>query len=435
MSAPNVTVAIEPNDAGSILVCELAPPASSEFGAAQVSLRVEVTNHEASAVHLSSVSVQFPGSSVPAATIPTNLLVDPGASDEWHFEAANNFIIPWPGPLSISVDLKFDGYSTQVTVAAPLKAHVSPVADGAYVFPFLSGSLGAGEYFGGQSGVHGAAGGGVQLFAYDLGIVAIDEDSGQWSTRFPGTDGSKNEHYRIWGKPVYAMADGEIQSWEDEYPANPHPPADLSPPIRVEGNHFYIQHGDELMLYAHLQLGTLPSHLKHEHASVTAGEYLGLVGNSGNSSEPHIHLHAIKGTLPWQGPPRPMPFRLAGTIARASMSGAPMTPPWVDLAGRGLPAEPALVWPGVLPYNWKGIVGRYTAVDPLALVLSNEVYVRLTLPDPPPLEVLRSQISDVLRTMTRAERSRTLTRVQSWGRWANSLAGEVESIAKALNEQ
>jgi hypothetical protein len=117
------------------------------------------------------------------------------------------------------------------------------------------------------------------------------------------------------------------------------------------------------------------------------------------------------------------------------MSGAPMTPPWVDLAGRGLPAEPALVWPGVLPYNWKGIVGRYTAVDPLALVLSNEVYVRLTLPDPPPLEVLRSQISDVLRTMTRAERSRTLTRVQSWGRWANSLAGEVESIAKALNEQ
>jgi murein DD-endopeptidase MepM/ murein hydrolase activator NlpD len=307
MAAPNVTVAIEPHDAGSVLVLELAPLSSSQPGAAQLSLRIEVTNHEATAVQLSSESLQIPGSSVPAATIAANLQVAAGAWGEWHFEAANNIILPWPGPAVLAAQFTFSGYSTPVSITAPLKAHASPVAGGAYLFPFRTGSLSAGEYFTGRSGVHGAAGGGVQLFAYDIGVIAIDEDTGYWSPFHPGTNGSKNEHHRIWGKPIYAMADGIVRSFADQYPANPNPPADLSPPNPVEGNHFYIQHGDELVLYAHLQLGTLPTSLKQADAPVAAGEYLGLVGNSGNSSGPHIHLHAIKGTQAWQGRLAPCP--------------------------------------------------------------------------------------------------------------------------------
>lgn len=435
MAAPNVTVAIEPHDAGSVLVLELAPLSSSQPGAAQLSLRIEVTNHEATAVQLSSVSLQFPGSSVPAATIAANLQVAAGAWGEWHFEAANNIILPWPGPAVLAAQFTFSGYSTPVSITAPLKVHASPVAGGAYLFPFRTGSLSAGEYFTGRSGVHGAAGGGVQLFAYDIGVIAIDEDTGYWSPFHPGTNGSKNEHHRIWGKPIYAMADGIVRSFADQYPANPNPPADLSPPNPVEGNHFYIQHGDELVLYAHLQLGTLPTSLKQADAPVAAGEYLGLVGNSGNSSGPHIHLHAIKGTQAWQGPPRPLPFRLAGTIGQAQASGAPMTPPWVDFAGRGIPAEQALIWPGELPYNWQGVFGQYVAIDPLALILSNELYVKLTLPDPPPIEVLRPRIVQVLRSMSRAERRRTLARIEGWSGWLRALGQEVVTVAEGIDKQ
>ena len=140
-------------------------------------------------------------------------------------------------------------------------------------------------------------------------------------------------------------------------------------------------------------------------APVAEGEYLGLLGNSGNSSGPHIHLHAIKGTQAWQGPPRPLPFRLAGTIGQAQASGAPMTPPWVDFAGRGIPADQALIWPGELPVQLAGhSSGSDVVIDPRALILSNELYVKLTLPDPPPIETLRPRIVQVLRNMSRAER-------------------------------
>jgi len=433
MAAPNVTVTVEPSNVGSILVSELAPLSASHIGQAQLSLRFDVTNNEGTAVHLSTVALQFPGSSIPGVSIPADLLVAASGWGEWHFAPANNIILPWPGPSEVTSLLTFDGYSTPITINAPLQAHVSPVADGAYVFPFNSGSLSAGEYFSGRSGTHGAAGGGVQLFAYDIGVVAIDDDSGNWSDLHPNTNGSKNEHYRIWGKPIYAMADGTVVAFADQYPANPNPPADLSPPNPVEGNHYYIQHGDELVLYAHLQLGTLPSSLKQVGATVAVGDYLGLVGNSGNSTAPHIHLHSIKGTQPWQGPLRPLPLRMAGTIAQVEATDAPMTPPWVDLAGRGLPSEPALIWPGVLPYNWKGTFGQYVAIDPLALILSNAVYVKLTLPDPPPLEVLRPRLAQAMRSMSPAERRRTLARIDGWNGWLVSLAREIRNIADAID--
>ena len=119
MAAPNVTVTIEPNDAGSVLVLELAPLSSSQPGAAQLSLRVEVTNHEATSVKLSSVSLQFPGSSVPAATIAASLQIGSGGWGEWHFEAANNIILPWPGPAVLAAQFTFDGYSTPVSIHGP----------------------------------------------------------------------------------------------------------------------------------------------------------------------------------------------------------------------------------------------------------------------------------------------------------------------------
>jgi hypothetical protein len=112
-----------------------------------------------------------------------------------------------------------------------------------------------------------------------------------------------------------------------------------------------------------------------------------------------------------------------------------MTPPWVDFAGRGIPAEQALIWPGELPYNWQGVFGQYVAIDPLALILSNELYVKLTLPDPPPIEVLRPRIVQVLRSMSRAERRRTLARIEGWSGWLRALGQEVVTVAEGIDKQ
>lgn len=68
---------------------------------------------------------------------------------------------------------------------------------------------------------------------------------------------------------------------------------------------------------------------------------------------------------------------------------------------------------------------RYVAIDPLALLLSPSVYVRLTLPDPPPDGVLAKEIALLVRGMDETERSVAATRVKA-------LRGYVEGMEKAL---
>lgn len=217
------------------------------------------------------------------------------------------------------------------------------------------------------------------------GVVAYDGQNDTWSELLPGGSFAKNDDYRVWGKRIYAMADGIVVRRDNEKPTNTNPPADLSPPDPVEGNHFYIQHGPELMLYAHLQKGTLNPDLLAEGSPVKVGDFLGLAGNSGNSTGPHVHIHAIKGTVPWQGPPQPITFRNSRVIDRTALPGYTHQGPWVTLQARCLPAVMSVIWPNAqVPLGSRVDLSSYQTIDPLALILSNEVYVRLTLPDPPP---------------------------------------------------
>ena len=117
-----------------------------------------------------------------------------------------------------------------------------------------------------------------------MGVMAWDSNLNKWNSILPGKSGDKNEDYRSWGKPVYAMVDGMVVQFKNDIPNNPKPGTDLSPPQIVEGNHFYIQHGDELALYAHLQKGSLNSNFLTKGAHVNKGDFLGLSGYSGNGT-------------------------------------------------------------------------------------------------------------------------------------------------------
>ena len=122
-----------------------------------------------------------------------------------------------------------------------------------------------------------------QRYAYDL--LMMQEDS-----TFDG-EPEDNESYFAFGKEVVAPLEGVIVSAENNI-------ADNTPNIdtneeQLLGNHVIIEHdNDEYSIIAHLKEGSLQV---SGGDNVTAGEVVGLAGNSGNSSEPHIHFHIADG--------------------------------------------------------------------------------------------------------------------------------------------
>jgi murein DD-endopeptidase MepM/ murein hydrolase activator NlpD len=76
------------------------------------------------------------------------------------------------------------------------------------------------------------------------------------------------------------------------------------------GNHALLACGEHHVLLAHLRRGSLRVALG---AEVAAGDRIGAVGNSGNSSEPHLHLHVqTPGTAEAPISGDPLPFTVAG---------------------------------------------------------------------------------------------------------------------------
>ncbi|SNR80477.1 M23 family metallopeptidase [Blastococcus mobilis] len=118
------------------------------------------------------------------------------------------------------------------------------------------------------------------------------------------------------------------------------------------GNSLRILHGDELVLYAHLRSGSVPDALTVPGRVVARGQRLGLLGNSGSSSAPHLHVHAQRvpaGTSPADliaamngGDPPAMPFRPLPFGGARAMRLDEVVPegqgqnPFTELDGHGL---------------------------------------------------------------------------------------------------
>jgi hypothetical protein len=99
-------------------------------------------------------------------------------------------------------------------------------------------------------------------------------------------DGQKNEDYYAFGKELYAPCDGEVVLVVDGVKDNI--PGTLNP-VYVPGNTVIIKTNlDEYAFFAHFKQHSI---VVKQGQKVKAGELLGLCGNSGNSSEPHLHFH------------------------------------------------------------------------------------------------------------------------------------------------
>ena len=138
-------------------------------------------------------------------------------------------------------------------------------------------------------------GGGVhiaQRFAIDF--VQLREDG----KTFTG-DAKDNKNYRCYGTDALAVADGVVVATKDGIPENVPGENSRAVAITLEtvgGNHVILDLGDgHYAFYAHLQPGSLRV---KQGDKVKRGQVLGLVGNSGNSTEPHLHFHISNSNSP-----------------------------------------------------------------------------------------------------------------------------------------
>jgi len=114
-----------------------------------------------------------------------------------------------------------------------------------------------------------------------IDIVIKDEKGNSFKT-----DGITNEDYYAFGKELIAPCDGEIVLVVDGIKDNK--PGELNP-MYAPGNTVIVKTDEnEYLFFAHFKQNSLSV---KQGQKIKQGELLDLCGNSGNSSEPHLHFH------------------------------------------------------------------------------------------------------------------------------------------------
>lgn len=143
----------------------------------------------------------------------------------------------------------------------------------------------------------------------------------------PANINSKSlKDYGIYDKDVVAPISGTVVAAYDEE-------NDILPNteefISMEGNHVYIKIDETgtFLLLNHLKKGSVPVKVG-DH--VKEGEVIGKVGNSGSTSEPHLHIHHQR-----QDPTK--------TIHPTFAEGLPLY--FKDIHGKAMPEKGAIITP------------------------------------------------------------------------------------------
>jgi hypothetical protein len=125
----------------------------------------------------------------------------------------------------------------------------------------------------------------AQRFAIDFSAKLDDQDR----THLGPAD--ENESYFVYGEPVIAVAPGKVVAAVDRYPDKvPNEPGPIDLP-KASGNHVVLKLQDGVFAgYGHLKPGSVRVEAGDR---VREGQVLGRLGNSGNSSGPHLHFQLM----------------------------------------------------------------------------------------------------------------------------------------------
>jgi hypothetical protein len=102
--------------------------------------------------------------------------------------------------------------------------------------------------------------------------------------------------YKIYGAPVLAVANGTVVTATDGLPDQTPGKFPENLPIEQADGNAVIEDlgGGNYALYAHMKPDSVAV---HEGQTVTRGQVIGLVGNSGNTIAPHLHFQLMNGPL------------------------------------------------------------------------------------------------------------------------------------------
>jgi hypothetical protein len=157
---------------------------------------------------------------------------------------------------------------------------------------------------------------------YAIDWMRLDKDG-----RMVHGDASDVNNYTDYGADVLAVAKGKVVSTldtlDDQKPGTLPDPSTINLE-NVDGNHVILDIGEGLYaMYAHLQKGSLQVKPGDQ---VKRGQILGKLGNTGNTSGPHLHFQIMGGpsALGSNGVPYILDvFTLEGQIAEAQYDAAP----------------------------------------------------------------------------------------------------------------
>jgi murein DD-endopeptidase MepM/ murein hydrolase activator NlpD len=160
----------------------------------------------------------------------------------------------------------------------------------------------------------------MEEFALD--IIQFRERSKSYKTT-----GTSSQDYFAFGQDVIAVADGTIVEVVDKYAdddaklkkenetyeqydqriQSEQMQALAQDPYTVAGNYIVIRHNDsEYSMYAHLKSGSVKM---KKGDVVKRGQVIASVGNTGSSTEPHLHFQLQNGSDPLRSRALPVRFR------------------------------------------------------------------------------------------------------------------------------
>jgi hypothetical protein len=139
--------------------------------------------------------------------------------------------------------------------------------------------------------------------AHAVDIVAV----GALGMRARGVLPEAPGAYRVFGVRVLAPCSGRVAAAVDGVADLPVPQQDRE---HMAGNHVILECGGVHVVLAHFRQGSVRV---KPGQRVATGDWLADVGNSGMSSEPHLHVHAqLPGTPEQPMAGDPLPMRLGG---------------------------------------------------------------------------------------------------------------------------
>ena len=150
------------------------------------------------------------------------------------------------------------------------------------------------------------------LLAIDGHVHAPERFASDWVKVGPNGDSRRgtahNEDYWCYNEPILAVADGEVTQVSDGIPDNT--PRQLPKQISLDnilGNYIVLRIApDRYVTYAHLRQGSVKV---SPHERVKRGNVIARLGNSGQTTGPHLHMQVTNGNSGLESDGVPFVFR------------------------------------------------------------------------------------------------------------------------------